>query len=63
MKRFTRLSLGFSKKVENLRGRPLHVAHNNLGRIHSNLKMPPARAAGVVDELWTIEDLYVAVMG
>jgi IS1 family transposase len=63
MKRFTRLALGFSKKLENLAAAvALHVAHYNFCRIHGTLKMTPAMAAGVIDELWTIEDLYDAVM-
>jgi IS1 family transposase len=64
MRRFTRLTLGFSKKLENLAAATaLHVAHYNFCRIHSSLRMTPAMAAGVVEELWTIEDLYDAVMG
>jgi len=63
MKRFTRLSLGFSKKLENLAAAvALHVAHYNFVRVHSSLKVTPAMAAGVIDDLWTIEDLYDAVM-
>ena len=59
----TRLSLGFSKKLENLAAAvALHVAHYNFCRIHSSLKMTPAMAAGVINDLWTIEDLYDAVM-
>jgi IS1 family transposase len=64
MKRFARLSLGFSKKLENLAAAvALHVAHYNFCRIHSSLRMTPAMAAGVVNELWMIENLYDAVMG
>ena len=63
MKRFTRLSLGFSKKLENLAAAvALHVAHYNFVRIHSSIKVTPAMAAGVINDLWTIEDLYDAVM-
>ena len=63
MKRFTRLTLGFSKKLENLAAAvALHVAHYNFCRIHGTLKVTPAMAAGVIAELWTIEDLYDAVM-
>jgi IS1 family transposase len=63
MRRFTRLSLGFSKKLENLAAAvALHVAHYNFVRIHGSLKVTPAMAAGVVKELWTIEDLYDAIM-
>jgi hypothetical protein len=63
-KRFTRLSLGFSKKLENLAAAvALHVAHYDFCRVHGSLdKITPAMAAGVINELWTIEDLYDAVM-
>jgi hypothetical protein len=40
----------------------LHVAHDNFCRIHSSLKVTSAMAAGVINDLWTIEDLYDAVM-
>jgi hypothetical protein len=64
MRRFTRLSLGFSKKLENLAAAmALHVAHYNFCRIHGSLKLTPAMAAGVIGELWTIENLYDAAMG
>lgn len=63
MKRFTRLTLGFSKKLKNLAAAvALHVAHYNFCRVHGSLKVTPAMAAGVINELWTIEDLYDAVM-
>jgi IS1 family transposase len=64
MKRFTRLSMGFSKKLENLAAAvALHVAHYNFCRVHGSLdKITPAMAAGVIGELWTIEDLYDSVM-
>jgi hypothetical protein len=62
MRRFTRLSLGFSKKLENLAAAvALHVAHYNFCRVHSTLKMTPAMAAGVVSELWTLDDLLAAI--
>lgn len=53
--------MGFSKKLENLAASVgLHLAHYNFVRVHGSLKVTPA--AGVLDELWTIEDLYDAVM-
>jgi IS1 family transposase len=59
MRRFTRLSLGFSKKLANLRAAvALHVFHYNFCRIHSRLKRTPAMAAGVTERLWTIGDLF-----
>ena len=58
MRRFTRLSLGFSKKVENLRAAvALHVFHYNFCRIHSRLKRTPAMAAGVTEKPWRLRDL------
>jgi IS1 family transposase len=62
MKRFTRLALGFSKKLENLAAATaIHVATYNFCRIHGSLKCTPAMAAGVVGELWDMDDLYNAV--
>jgi IS1 family transposase len=59
MKRFTRLSLGFSKKLENLAAAvALHVAHYNFCRVHGSLDgCTPAMAAGVVSEAWALSDL------
>ena len=56
MRRFTRLTNGFSKKVENLaHAVALHFMHYNFGRTHQTLKMTPAMAAGVADHVgrWT----------
>jgi IS1 family transposase len=58
IRRFTRLSLGFSKKVPNLRAAiALHVAYYNFCRRHSSLRVTPAMAAGVTDRLWSLGDL------
>lgn len=58
MRRFTRLTNGFSKKVENLRyAVALHFMHYNFCRIHQTLRVTPAMAADVADHLWNIEDL------
>jgi IS1 family transposase len=58
MRRFTRLTNGFSKKVENLKAAvSLHFAHYNFVRLHSSLRVTPAMAAGVSDRLWTLEEL------
>ncbi len=63
MKRFTRLALGFSKKLENLAAATaIHVAVYNFCRMHGSLKCTPAMAAGVIDRLWDMNDLYDAVM-
>lgn len=61
MRRFTRLTNGFSKKVENHRAAvALHFAHYNLVRLHRTLRVSPAMAAGVSSRLWTLADLVEA---
>lgn len=58
MRRFTRLTNAFSKKLENLKAAvALHFAHYNFVRIHSTIRCTPAMEAGVTDRLWTIRDL------
>lgn len=58
MRRFTRLTNAFSRKVENLAcAVALHFAHYNLCRIHGSLRVTPAMAAGVTDRLWRVSDL------
>jgi IS1 family transposase len=58
MRRFTRLTNGFSKKVENHTLMiSLHFMHYNFCRIHKTLKITPAMAAGVTDRLWSIDDV------
>jgi len=58
MRRFTRLTNAFSKKVENLEHAvALHFMHYNFVRIHKSLRVTPAMAAGVADHLWSIEDV------
>jgi hypothetical protein len=58
MRRFTRLTNAFSKKVENLQAAvALHFAHYNFVRTHKTLRMTPAMAANVSDRLWSIEEL------
>jgi hypothetical protein len=61
MRRFTRLTNGFSKKRANLVAAvSLHFAHYNLVRMHKTLRMTPAMAHGVADHLWTIQELIAA---
>ena len=58
MKRFARLTLCFSKKVENLKAAAnLHFAHYNFVRLHRTTRVTPAMAAGASDRLWTLEEL------
>lgn len=56
MRRFTRLTNGFSKKVENLAAAvALHFMHYNFVRVHQTLGMTPAMAAGKSGAPWTVE--------
>lgn len=58
MRRFTRLTNAFSKKLENVcHAVSLHFMHYNFVRRHQTLRMPPALKAGVADHLWTLEEL------
>lgn len=58
MRRFTRLTNGFSRRVENLKAAvALHFAWYNLVRRHSTIKTTPAVAAGVADGPWSMYDL------
>jgi IS1 family transposase len=58
MRRFTRLTNAFSKKVENLgHAVALHFMYYNFCRIHQTLRCSPAMAAGVTDRLWDVEDI------
>lgn len=58
MRRFTRLTNGFSKKVENLGyAIALHFMYYNFCRIHQTLRITPAMAAKVTNQLWDIEDI------
>lgn len=62
MRRFTRLTNGFSKKVENLaHAVSLHFLYYNFARPHAALKDPyprtPAMAAGVADHVWSLEEI------
>jgi IS1 family transposase len=58
MRRFTRLTNGFSKKVENhIAAVSLHFMHYNFVRIHQTLRITPAMAAGVTDRVWEVSDL------
>jgi len=58
MRRFTRLTNAFSKKIENLgHAIALHFMYYNFCRIHQSLRITPAMAAGVTSRLWEIEDI------
>ena len=58
MRRFTRLTNGFSKKVDNLEHAvSLHFMHYNFARIHKSLRVTPAMEAGLADHVWTLEEI------
>lgn len=58
IRRLTRLTNAFSKKIENLRAAvALHFAPYNFVRTHKTLRATPAMAAGITSNLWTLENL------
>lgn len=58
MRRFTRLTNGFSKKIENMKAAvALHFAHYNFVRMHKSLRMTPAMAAKVETRLWSLQEM------
>jgi IS1 family transposase len=58
MRRFTRLTNAFSKKVENYAAAvALHFMNYNFCRIHQTLRVTPAMAAGVTDHVWDVGDV------
>jgi IS1 family transposase len=58
MRRFTRLTNAFSKKVENHASAiALHFMHYNFCRIHQTLRVTPAMEAGIANHVWSIEEL------
>jgi IS1 family transposase len=58
MRRFTRLTNGFSKKVENLtHAVSLYFMYYNFARIHQTLRVTPAMEAGVSDHVWSLEEI------
>ena len=63
MRRRTRLTNGFSKKLENHRAAvALWVSFYNLCRVHETLRCTPAMALGVSDHIWTIAELVSAAL-
>lgn len=58
MRRFTRLTNAFSKKIENhIHAISLHYMYYNFARIHKTLRVTPAMEAGISDKLWSIADI------
>ncbi len=62
MRRFTRLTNGFSKKLDNhIHALALYFVHYNFCRIHKSLKTSPAMAAGISDTLWSLDDVIAKI--
>jgi IS1 family transposase len=58
MRRFTRLTNGFSKKTENHSAAvALYFMYYNFGRIHQTLRVTPAMEAGLSDHVWSIDEI------
>jgi transposase-like protein/IS1 family transposase len=61
LRRFTRLSLGFSKSLEHLRASVhLYMAFFNFCRVHQTLRVTPAMQAGIANHIWTLQELLEA---
>lgn len=62
MRRFTRLTNAFSKKLDNhIHALALYFAFYNFCRIHKSLRVTPAMAAGITDHLWSLEDIVAKI--
>jgi len=62
MRRFTRLTNGFSKKVQDLEAAvALHYMHYNFCRIHQTLRVTPAMEAGVATHVWSLEEIIAPI--
>ena len=63
LRRFTRLTNAFSKKVENHAAAiALYFKYYNFGRVHQTLRVTPAMEVGLADHVWAIEEI-VARLG
>jgi len=61
MRRFTRLTNGFSKKLSHLKAAvSLHFAWYNFCRVHKSLRVTPAMEAGITDHIWSLESLMMS---
>jgi hypothetical protein len=61
MRRFTRLTNGYSKTLKNLQAAvALHFAYYNLCRVHASLRVTPGMEAGITDHVWTLTELLEA---
>jgi hypothetical protein len=58
MRRFTRLTNAFSKKVDNHKAAiALHFMHYNFARLHKTLRVTPAMEAGISDHVWGLDEI------
>lgn len=58
IRRFTRLTNAFSKKLTNLKAAvALHFAYYNFCRVHSTIRVTPAMEAGITDHVWTLREM------
>jgi hypothetical protein len=64
MRRFTRLTNGFSKKVENhIAMVAIHAVYYNFARIHKTLRITPSMAASLSDHVWSLEEIVMMADG
>lgn len=64
MRRFTRLTNAFSKKIENHEAAiALHYMHYNFARVHQTLRVTPAMEAGIADHVWSLEEIISLING
>jgi IS1 family transposase len=60
MRRFTRLTNGFSKKVDNHAHMvAIHFMHYNFARVHKTLRVTPAMESGLSDHIWSLEEIVL----
>lgn len=63
IRRFTRLTNGFSKKLDNhMAALALHYMHYNFCRVHQTLRVTPAMEAGITSTIWSLQDI-VGLLG
>jgi IS1 family transposase len=60
MRRFTKLTNAFSKKIQNHAAMvAIHTVHYNFARIHKTLRITPSMAAGLSDHVWSLEEIVL----
>ena len=60
MRRFTRLTNAFSKKIQNHAAMvAIYAVHYNFARIHKTLRITPSMAAGLSDHVWNLEEIVM----